>query len=145
MNNPATIDGFIIGINEGAYLGDGWHARQLREPDKTPFRAIEPHATFHLSLPSSKSLRLKILMSAPVCYMGGSYKGKLLMGKKLLGEIAIDNDNWVLREFDLPEIDKAAEVEFTIESQTNFIPAKALKNNDFRTIGCNIAAILIQS
>ena len=141
---PPSATGFVVGAAEDRFLGEGWHPREVRQTDGTPYRAIAPRATFRLRLPGGEGTRLTLLMSAPIPMLAGPYRGELRLDGRTLGRITLENDNWAVRRFELPPDSVAGrEVSFEIHSDTSFVPAQSIEGSrDVRQIACYVAAVL---
>ena len=143
---PENEFGFVVGSGEEPFLGGGWHDREIRRTDGTPYRAVDLSATFRLPLPpSGNPARLKVLLTAPVPFLEGPYRGELHMEGRRLGEILLESDNWALRRFDLPPEHKSGVARFTLRSDTFFVPSgKVEGSRDPRRIACYIGAVLLE-
>jgi len=139
---PAT-GGFVIGHGEEAFLGAGWHERELRQPGRTPYRGVEREASFQLTEVHGGAC-LTLLLTAPVSVFGEAYRAELLQDGRGIGHIVLENDNWAVRRFRLLAPLAGIDSHFELRSDMAFVPAKTLEGNrDFREISCYLAAALV--
>ncbi|HUT26027.1 MAG TPA: hypothetical protein VM492_16955 [Sumerlaeia bacterium] len=140
----APGDGFVVGVSEYPFLGEGWHERETGYPSDLPYRATQKEAAFRLRLrPGLRAL--KVLISAPVPLLGGPFRGRVLLEGQLLGEIDVAHENWVIRRFALPGIRTERAATLRIVNETCFIPAERIESSqDFRPMGCFVAAVLLE-
>jgi len=141
---PEPGEGFVVGVSEYPFLGEGWHERETGYPSDLPYRATQKEAAFRLRLrPGLRAL--KVLISAPVPLLGGPFRGRVLLEGQLLGEIDVAHENWVIRRFALPGIRTERAATLRIVNETCFIPAERIESSqDFRPMGCFVAAVLLE-
>ncbi len=144
--NPwQALDGFTVGVNESPYLGAGWHERERRGTDRTPCRALGPTACFHLQVRAHQSAQLTLLFTAPTPLLGRPYEADVYGDGQILGHLSAEHDNWVLRHFPLPTVETDRIVQFEIQSQVWFVPARQNPGSlDCRPIACYVAAIHVE-
>lgn len=150
---PFPGTGFVVGRGEDPFLGSGWHEREVRGTDGTPYRGVDEWAYFRLRLPRSPApgapLHLKLLLTASVSLLDEPYQGELYVGEELAGTLAIDTENWVIRRIALGEplpLDAGGALRLALRSRTLWVPAEKIRGNpDRRRIGCYVGAALLES
>ncbi|MBN1866443.1 hypothetical protein JW916_04030 [Candidatus Sumerlaeota bacterium] len=139
-----VVSGFVIGISEDPFLGDGWHEREVHGLVGLPFRPTKRTAAFRLPLAPGAS-RLKLLLFAHVALLGKAYEGRLLLDGRSLGEIRLETESWALRTFDLPPTTAPREGQFVLDNRSLLIPALAIPGNrDPRELGCCVGAVVVE-
>lgn len=149
---PLPGTGFVVGRGEDPFLGSGWHEREVRQTDQTPYRGVTEWALFRLcppqDVPPNAPLRLKVLLMASVSLLGEPYRGELYIGEDLADTWTTETENWVIRRTILPcplPLDADGTLHLALHSRTLWVPAQTIPGNpDQRRIGCYVGAMLLE-
>ncbi|MDX2176844.1 MAG: hypothetical protein SF028_10270 [Candidatus Sumerlaeia bacterium] len=131
----------VVGLNDSACLGGGWHERERDGRCGLPYRATGPSAELRLA-PAPGARGLALLVAAPVDLLGAPARGALLIeagAVPLRAPLELRHDGWVLRRFPLK--DPRGVIAIRLEADRAIVPDHALRNGDGRALGWFVSAV----